>query len=164
MKALRDVVGLFAGVAAAAVPLPPTFHGALAGEGGLPPFDVVVAAGAAAIPAPLTGKPGDAREGAKVVTGRRLGNCLSCHEISALRSEEFHGDVGPSLDGAAERWDTATLRMIVVNAKLVFGPETAMPAFYRIDGLNRVRPEFVGKPILTAQQVEDVVAFLATLK
>jgi sulfur-oxidizing protein SoxX len=99
-----------------------------------------------------------------VVAGRRLGNCLSCHEIGALRAEEFHGDVGPSLDGVAGRWDVATLRMIVVNAKKAFGEETIMPAFYRIDGLNRVRPEFVGKPILTAQQVEDVVAFLATLK
>jgi len=130
----------------------------------LAPFDVVVAAGVAAIPASLTGKPGDAKEGRKVVAGRRLGNCLSCHEIDALREQEFHGDVGPSLDGVAGRWDVGTLRMIVVNAKKVFGEETAMPAFYRVDGLNRVRPEFVGKPILSAQQVEDVVAFLATLK
>ena len=127
-------------------------------------FDVVVTAGVAAIPAPLTGKPGDAKEGGKVVAERRLGNCLSCHEIDALREEEFHGGVGPSLDGVAGRWDTGTLRMIVVNAKTVFGEETVMPAFYRVDGLNRVRSQFLGKPILTAQQVEDVVAFLATLK
>jgi sulfur-oxidizing protein SoxX len=127
-------------------------------------FNVVVAAGVAAIPAPLTGRPGDPKEGGKVVAERRLGNCLSCHEIDALRREEFHGDIGPSLDGVAGRWDTGALRMIVVNAKKVFGDETVMPAFYRVDGLNRVRPEFVGKPILTAQQVEDVVAFLATLK
>jgi len=130
----------------------------------LVPFNVVVVAGVAAIPAPLTGKLGDAKEGGKVVAERRLGNCLSCHEIEALRGEPFHGDVGPSLDGVAGRWDTGTLRMIVVNAKTVFGEETVMPAFYRVDGLNRVRPEFLGKPILTAQQVEDVVAFLATLK
>jgi L-cysteine S-thiosulfotransferase len=127
-------------------------------------FDVVVTSGVAAIPAPLTGRPGDPQEGRKVVAGRRLGNCLSCHEIDALRAEEFHGDVGPALDGVAGRWDTGTLRMIVVNAKKVFGEETVMPAFYRVDGLNRVRPEFLGKPILTARQVEDVVAFLATLK
>jgi L-cysteine S-thiosulfotransferase len=149
--------GLFAGLGAAPPPAP-------AGDGGLPPYDVAVTAGVATIPAPLTGKTGDATEGVKVVAGRRLGNCLSCHEISALGSEEFHGDVGPSLDGVAGRWDAATLRMIVVNAKMVFGPGTVMPAFYRVDGLNRVRPEFAGKPILTAQQVEDVVAFLATLK
>jgi sulfur-oxidizing protein SoxX len=130
----------------------------------LPPFDVVVTAGISAIPASLTGRPGDPKEGRKVVVERRLGNCLSCHEIDALREEPFHGDVGPSLDGVAGRWNVETLRMIVVNAKRVFGEETAMPAFYRVDGLNRVRPEFLGKPILTAQQVEDVVAFLATLK
>jgi sulfur-oxidizing protein SoxX len=137
-----------------------------AGQTELPlaPFNIVVTAGVAAIPAPLTGRPGDPKEGGKVVAGRRLGNCLSCHEIDALREEEFHGDVGPSLDGVAGRWDMATLRMIVVNAKKVFGAETVMPAFYRVEGLNRVRPEFLGKPILTAQQVEDVVAFLATLK
>jgi sulfur-oxidizing protein SoxX len=137
---------------------------ARAEDGGLPRYDIAVAAGVATIPSPLTARPGDASEGAKVVTGRRLGNCLSCHEISALRSEEFHGDVGPPLDGVGVRWDAATLRMIVVNAKMVFGPDTVMPAFYRVDGLNRVRAEFAGRPILTAQQVEDVVAFLATLK
>jgi sulfur-oxidizing protein SoxX len=136
----------------------------LAEDGGLARFDVAIAAGVATIPSPLTARPGDAEEGAKVVAGRRLGNCLSCHEISALRDEAFHGDVGPSLDGVAGRWDAATLRMIVVNAKMVFGPDTVMPAFHRVDGLNRVRPEFARKPILTAQQVEDVVAFLATLK
>ena len=130
----------------------------------LPSFDVVVRGGVAAIPTPLTGKPGDPTAGAKVVVERRLGNCLSCHQIDALHGEEFHGDIGPPLDGVAGRWDVATLRMIVVNAKKVFGEETVMPAFYRVDGLNRVRPEFLGKPILTAQQVEDVIAFLATLK
>jgi len=136
------------------------------GEGVPPlvPFEIVVTAGVAAIPASLTGKPGDPKEGRKVVAERHLGNCLSCHEIGALREEEFHGDVGPSLDGVAERQDTGTLRMIVVNAKKVFGEETVMPAFYRVDGLNRVRTEFAGKPVLTAQQGEDVVAFLATLK
>jgi sulfur-oxidizing protein SoxX len=132
--------------------------------GALAPFNVVVNQGIPAIPARLSGKTGDPKDGERVVTERRLGNCLSCHEISALRREEFHGEIGPSLDGVGRRWDAATLRMIVVNAKKVFGDETVMPAFYRGDGLNRVRPEFAGKPILTAQQVEDVVAFLTTLK
>src|SRR5215467_3196942 len=130
----------------------------------LVPYDVVVRDGLPTIPAPLTDKPGDPKEGEKVVVARRLGNCLSCHEVDALRREPFHGEVGPPLNSVAGRWDTATLRMIVVNAKKVFGNETVMPAFYRIDGLNRVRPEFAGKPILTTQQVEDVVAFLKTLK
>ncbi len=141
---------------------PPPPYPLQGGEGEA--FGVVVTGGVARMPAPLTSKPGDVKEGAKVVVGRRLGNCLSCHEIDVLRDEPFHGDVGPSLDGVAGRWDAAALRMIVVNAKMVFGDETVMPAFYRVDGLNRVRPDFAGKPILTAQQVEDVVAFLATLK
>jgi sulfur-oxidizing protein SoxX len=155
MKTRCRAGGFVAGLAAALVS---------PAAGQLAPFKIVVTAGVAAVPASLTGRPGDPKEGGKVVAGRRLGNCLSCHEIGALQEEEFHGDVGPSLDGVAGRWDTATLRMIVVNAKKVFGEETVMPAFYRVDGLNRVRPEFLGKPILTAQQVEDVVAFLATLK
>lgn len=127
-------------------------------------YDVKEIDGVPGIPAPLTGKPGDAREGAKVFVNRRLGNCLGCHAVSALRSEEFHGEVGPSLDGVGARWDAARLRMIVVNPKKVFNDETVMPAFFRIEGLNRVRPEFQGKPILTAEQVEDVVAYLSSLK
>src|SRR5262249_18217313 len=154
MKAWRWMVGL------AAVISPAVSH-ALSP---LPPFNVVVKDGVAAIPAPLTNKPGDPKEGAKVVVERRLGNCLSCHQIDALRGEEFHGDVGPSLDGVAGRWDSATLRMIVVNPKKVFGEETVMPAFYRVDGLKRVRPEFGGRPILAGQEVEDVLAFLTTLR
>src|SRR5215475_10809292 len=126
MKSSRSIHTLFVGSlvgSAAALPLP-AGPSALAEESSLPHFDMVVAGGIATIPAPLTGKPGDAKEGVKVVIGRRLGNCLSCHEISALPDEEFHGDVGPSLDGVAGRWDAAALRMIVVNAKMVFGPET----------------------------------------
>jgi L-cysteine S-thiosulfotransferase len=177
MRASHSVFGLIVGAAAMLgapamsevlppppYPPPPPQAGEEAGRGEAGASGVVVSGGVARMPAPLTGKPGDARDGAKVVAARRLGNCLSCHEIDALREEPFHGDVGPSLDGVAGRWDIPALRMIVVNAKMVFGDETVMPAFYRVDGLNRVRPEFAGKPILTAQQVEDVVAFLATLK
>ena len=131
---------------------------------GLAPFKVVAVDGSDAIPEPLTDKPGNAAAGAKVVVNRRQGNCLGCHQVSSLSTESFHGEIGPSLDGVAERWDAAHLRMIVVNPKHVFTEATVMPAFYRIEGLHRVRPEFQGKPILTAQQVEDVVAYLTTLK
>ena len=127
-------------------------------------YQVVERNGVPTVPQPLTDTPGDPKEGAKVVAGRTLGNCLSCHEISALQREEFHGEVGPSLDGVAQRWEPAMLRAIVVNAKLIFTSESVMPAFHRIDGLNRVRGQFSGKPILSPQQVEDVVAFLGTLK
>jgi len=158
---LCTLVGLMAGlvVPAAAQELPRPAPGAA-----VVAFSVVVNNGIAAIPSRLSGKPGEPEDGKRVMMERTLGNCLSCHEVNALRSEPFHGEIGPSLDGVARRWDVATLRMIVVNAKKVFGGDTVMPAFYRIDGLNRVRPEFAATPILTAQQVEDVVAFLATLK
>jgi sulfur-oxidizing protein SoxX len=130
----------------------------------LVPYVTASANGLPTIPAPLTATAGDAKAGQQVVIDQRLGNCLSCHEIGALRTEPFHGEIGPPLDGVASRWDAAALRMIVVNAKKVFGDGTVMPAFYRIDGLYRVRPEFAGKPILTAQQVEDVIAYLETMK
>jgi sulfur-oxidizing protein SoxX len=130
----------------------------------LSPYTVVTVNGIPTIPSPLTTKPGDPAAGRRVVIDRGLGNCLSCHEIGALRSEPFHGEVGPPLDGVASRWDGAALRMIVVDPKRVFGDDTVMPAFYRVDDLYRVRPEFLGKPILSAQQVEDVVAFLATMR
>jgi sulfur-oxidizing protein SoxX len=127
-------------------------------------FQIVEQDGVPGIPQSLSGKAGDSKEGAKVVANRRLGNCLSCHQISDLRTEQFHGEVGPSLDGVGSRWKAEALRLIIVNPKKVFTDATVMPAFHRTDGLNRVRSEFQGKPILTAQQVEDVVAYLLTLK
>ena len=115
-----------------------------------------------ALPKSLTGAPGDAAAGKKVFLTRTLGNCLACHQVTSLKSEEFHGEFGPSLDGVAGRYNEAQLRLIVADPKRIF-TGTVMPAFYKNDGLDRVRPEFVGKPILTAAQVEDVVAFLKTL-
>jgi L-cysteine S-thiosulfotransferase len=157
---MRSIIVMMAGLAG----WPPPGMSQPARESALVPYEIVQRNGVMAIPAPLTDKPGDARAGADVVIDRRLGNCLSCHAIGVLEAEPFHGEIGPPLDGVVGRWDAATLRMIVVDPKLVFGAETVMPAFYRVDGLNRVRPEFFCRPILTAQQVEDVVAFLATLK
>jgi L-cysteine S-thiosulfotransferase len=116
-----------------------------------------------ALPKSLTGAPGSPDAGRKTFVNRTLGNCLACHQVSSLKSEEFHGELGPSLDGVANRYSTAQLRLIVADPKRVFA-DTVMPAFYKNEGLNRVRPEFAGKPILTAAQVEDVVAFLGTLK
>ncbi|WP_425087360.1 sulfur oxidation c-type cytochrome SoxX [Stappia sp.] len=111
---------------------------------------------------PLTDVAGDPVAGRQAVVDRKLGNCLACHTASDLSSEPFHGEVGPPLDGVADRWDEASLRMIVVNAKMVYDG-TIMPAFHRVDGLNLVMDSFADKPILTAQQVEDVVAYLKTL-
>jgi len=111
----------------------------------------------------LTGKPGDVAEGRKVFADRKLGNCLACHANSDLSEQLFHGEVGPALDGVAARWKPEQLRTIVVNSKLVFTDRTVMPAFYSLDVGVRVREDLQGMTILTAQQVEDVVAYLATL-
>lgn len=112
----------------------------------------------------LSGKAGDPVEGRKVFADRSLGNCLACHANSDLSEQQFHGEVGPALDGVATRWQPEQLRTIVVNSKLVFTDLTIMPSFYSLDvGIN-VREDLVGETILTAQQVEDVVAYLSTLK
>lgn len=117
-----------------------------------------------AVKAALAAAPGDPAAGAKAFASRSLGNCLACHAVSVLSEELFHGDVAPPLDGVADRWTPEELRAIVADAKKVFGPETMMPGFYSLDvGIN-VREDLVGKTILTAQEVEDVVAFLGTLK
>ncbi len=112
----------------------------------------------------LSGSPGDAVEGRKTFADRKLGNCLACHANSDLSGQLFHGDVGPSLNGVAGRWKPEQLRTIVVNAKEVFTDRTIMPGFYSLDVGENVREDLIGKTILTAQQVEDVVAYLTTLK
>lgn len=115
------------------------------------------------IPVSLTGKPGDAAAGKKVFMNRGLGNCYACHKVSLLKDQPFPGEIGPSLDGVGALLTVPQLRMVVSNAKLMF-PETIMPAFHKNTELTRVADKFKGKPMLTSQQVEDVVAFLATLK
>lgn len=118
----------------------------------------------------LTGVAGDAASGAVIMTTRSKGNCVACHEITALMDAPFHGEVGPPLDGAGSRWNEAELRGLVVNAKLTFDG-TVMPAFYKVNGYIRPGDAYTGNaaegdlpPILTAQEVEDVVAFLMTQK
>ncbi|MGI9522279.1 MAG: sulfur oxidation c-type cytochrome SoxX [Hyphomicrobiaceae bacterium] len=112
----------------------------------------------------LSGRAGDAAAGRKWFVGRKLGNCLACHVNSDTATQQFHGEVGPPMDGVADRYSEPELRAIIVNSKAVFGDHTLMPAFYRTRGLNRVGKKFVGKTILSAQQVEDVLAYLRTLK
>lgn len=116
-----------------------------------------------AIPQPLTAEPGDPRRGREAFVGRNLGNCLACHHVTALEEEPYHGNVGPTLDGVAERLSEAEMRLRIVDPKVV-NPDTIMPPFFRSTGLHDVADKFVGKTILTAQQVEDVIAFLKTLK
>ena len=117
-----------------------------------------------AVPEPLTDTPGDPERGREWFMGRRLGNCLACHQNSEMTDQPFHGEVGPPVDGAGARWTEGQLRAIVINSKEIFGDQTIMPAFYKASGFNRPREQFAGKTILTAQQVEDVVAYLKTLK
>lgn len=105
----------------------------------------------------------DAKKGQEIFIARKLGNCLACHANSDLAEEPFHGEVGPPLDGAGDRWSEAQLRGILVNSKNVF-PDTVMPAFYVNSGFTRVHPDFKGETILTADQVEHVIAYLKTLK
>jgi len=123
-----------------------------------------------AIETSLTGVGGDPIAGEKVMTTAALGNCVACHSVDALEAYPFHGDIGPMLDGAADRWTEGELRGIVANAKMMF-EGSFMPAFYKTgpyvrpgDGYSGKAPEAELPPILSAQQVEDIVAYLMTLK
>lgn len=113
---------------------------------------------------PLTAQAGDPVVGAEVFANRKLGNCLACHANTDMSDQSFHGEIGPALDGVGSRYEPAQLRAIIVNSKEVFGDQTVMPGFYRTTDLNRVADKFAGKPILSGQQVEDVLAYLITLK
>ena len=116
-----------------------------------------------AVAASLTGVAGDAANGRKVFMNRKKGNCLACHVNDDMSEQSFHGEVGPELNGVADRWETAELRGIVVNAKKMFDG-TIMPAFYRDAGFNRTLKKFDGKAILSAQEIEDLLAYISTLK
>jgi sulfur-oxidizing protein SoxX len=114
------------------------------------------------IPESLTGKPGDAVQGRKAFIATVKGNCLSCHE-APIPEELFHGKIGPALAGVAGRLSEAEMRLRIVNPKIV-NPDTLMPAFYRLEGLNRVMKSWAGKTILAPGEVEDIIAYLKTLK
>lgn len=110
----------------------------------------------------LTGTPGDPENGAQVFVARKLGNCLACHANSDMADQPFHGEVGPPLDGIGGYRTEAELRGMIINSKKTF-QGTIMPAFYAADDFTRNQDKFEGETILTAQQVEDVVAYLMTL-
>lgn len=115
-----------------------------------------------AIEAPLAGLVGDAARGGMVVRNRETANCLICHAIPDPR-ERFMGDVGPSLEGVGSRLSQGQTRLRVVDPTLL-NKASVMPAYHRVEGFTRVDPRFRGRPVLTAQEVEDVVAYLATLR
>jgi sulfur-oxidizing protein SoxX len=114
-----------------------------------------------AIPDSLTGMPGDATRGRALVPDR-TSTCILCHS-GPFPEARFQGDLAPSLAGAGGRWSEGQLRLRLVDASRL-NPATIMPSYYRVDGLDRVGPAWRGKPILSAEQIEDMVAYLASLR
>ena len=143
---MRTLIGLAATVVATAA------AGQTAGQA----FDVV----GDAIPKPLTAEPGDAARGRSVVVNRDQGGCTLCHEVPG---ETRFGNIAPPLAGVGAKLSAGQLRLRVADSTRV-NPDTPMPAYYRTQGLTQVAIAYRGKPVLSAQQVEDVVAYLATLK
>lgn len=115
-----------------------------------------------AIPQPLTATPGDPVRGRAIVADRQRGLCLLCH-AGPFPDQPFQGNLAPDLAGAGSRWTAAQLRMRLVDGKRL-NPGSIMPSYHRTEGLSRVAPALRGRPLLRAQEIEDVVAFLATLQ
>jgi len=115
-----------------------------------------------AIERPLTGRPADAARGESLVADRRRSLCLLCH-AGPLPEPHAQGTLAPDLRGVGARLSEGQLRLRVVDMRRVV-PTSIMPSYYRLDGLERVAEPWQGKPVLTAEEIEDVVAFLATLK
>ena len=113
-------------------------------------------------PGSLTGAGGDAEHGRAIVVNRQVGLCLLCHS-GPFPEERFQGTLAPDLKGTGSRWSEGQLRLRMVDASRL-NRDTIMPPYYRIEDLERVAPAFKGKPLLTAEQIEDVVAHLATLR
>ncbi|MBY6158576.1 sulfur oxidation c-type cytochrome SoxX [Pseudooceanicola nitratireducens] len=118
----------------------------------------------------LTGVPGDPAKGAEVMASKKIGNCVACHAVAQLSETPFHGEVGPELSWTGEARSEAELRGILVNSKKTF-EGTVMPAYYKTTGFIRPGEGFTKKPaqeplppLLSAQQIEDTIAFLMTLK
>jgi len=114
-----------------------------------------------AIPSSLTGTPGDAARGRALVLNR-TSTCILCH-TGPFPEEKFQGDLAPNLAGAGGRWSEGQLRLRLVDASRL-NPATIMPSYYRLDGLDRVGTAWRGKPILSAEQIEDMVAYLGSLR
>jgi sulfur-oxidizing protein SoxX len=114
------------------------------------------------IPQPLAATSGDAARGRAIVASRQTGLCLLCHS-APIAEERFQGNLATDLAGAGSRWSEAQLRLRLVDARRL-NPASIMPAYYRVDGLQYVGEAWRGKTVLSAQQIEDVVAYLRTLR
>ncbi|MFH1517475.1 MAG: sulfur oxidation c-type cytochrome SoxX [Pseudomonadota bacterium] len=115
-----------------------------------------------AIPKPLTGTPGDAEAGANVFASRGGGHCVLCHQVDGLDAP-FQGNVGPVLTGVGSRLSPGQIRLRIVDYELI-RPGVLMPSYYRTHNLYQVSEAEAGRPALPAQSVEDLVAYLSTLK
>jgi len=118
-----------------------------------------------AIPVALTGAnayAGDPARGRAIVRSRQIGLCLLCHS-GPFPEERLQGDLATDLKGAGSRWSAAQLRLRIADSSRI-NAATIMPSYYKSEGLTRVAPAYQGKPVLSAEQIEDVVAFLTTLR
>lgn len=138
--------------------------GALLASGGssiaraLEPYEVA----GDAIPRPLGDLSGNPARGAALVRDRERGNCLICHQGTDA-TEPFQGTIGPPFAGVGTRLDAGQIRLRLVDASLL-NPQTVMPPYFRTENLHDVAPAYRGKPALSAQEIEDVVSYLASLK
>jgi sulfur-oxidizing protein SoxX len=114
------------------------------------------------IPKPFTGDKPNVENGRRIVTERQTGLCVLCHS-GPFPEARFQGDLATNLAGTGSRWNEAQLRLRLVDASQL-NPQTIMPSYFRTHGLKRVSWQYRGQPVLNAQQIEDVVAFLKTLK
>lgn len=110
----------------------------------------------------LAGGAGDAVRGAELVANRAPAACVLCHAVPGVPAYQS-GQLAPDLAGVGARWSADELRQRLVAPERV-NPDTIMPSYARTQGFERVTPALVGRPILDAQQIEDVVAYLAGLK
>ena len=127
------------------------------GAQALPPYTVV----GDAVPEPLTGVRGDPERGRALVV-ERSSTCILCHS-GPFSEQRFQGDLAPDLAGSGSRWSEGQLRLRLLDASRI-NAATIMPSYYRVDGLDRVGTPWRGKPILSAEQIEDIVAYLVTLR
>ncbi len=152
---MRAVATALMGLAGAVVAVP-------AARGGDEAPLAAYAVAGDAVEAPLAGHTGDAARGRAIVLDRAGGNCLICHR-APVDGEPFQGELGPDLAGVGTRLGAGQIRLRMIDQSLIH-PQTLMPPYYRLDGLQRVAPRFAGRTVLSAQEIEDVVAWLGGLK
>jgi len=114
------------------------------------------------LPTPLTAQSGDIARGRALFASREGGHCVLCHQLDGLEVA-FQGNLGPSLNNIGARFSPAQLRMRIVDYDRI-KPGVAMPSYYRQDGLNQVEDRFVNQTVLSAQDIEDIIAYLGTIK